>query len=185
MADLKLSAYILSKFIVQGIFAFIQACLLTVVFQKVAGASSNSILIDPFWDIQLICFLSILSASAMGLFISCIVKNTSMAMIIIPLALLPQLLFSGVLYTFTGFAEFLSNLILCRWSIEGLGTSVNLNSLTYIVQTINPFMQVEPDKHFLFTTSHMYQVIAVFIAMTFAFLLGSYIVLKKNINKNM
>lgn len=183
MADLKLSAYILSKFIVQGIFAFIQSILLVIVFQKVAGASSNSILIDPFWDIQLICFLSILSASAMGLFISCIVKNTSMAMITIPLALLPQLLFSGVLYTFTGFVEFLSNFILCRWSIEGLGTSVNLNSLTYKVQTINPFIQVEPDKHFLFTTGHMHQIIGVFIIMAFAFLIGSYIILRKNVNK--
>ncbi len=185
MSDLKLSTYLLSKFIVQGILAFIQATLMVWIFQEIVGASENSILIDSYWDIQLICFLSILSAAALGLCISAIVKNANIAMSIIPLILVPQLLFSGMLFELDGIADFISNFILCRWSVEGLGTSVNLNDLTHIVQTINPLAEVEAEDYFTFTSEHMIQVIGIITIMTLILMLASYVALRKNVNKNM
>ena len=185
MSDLKLPAYLLSKFIVQGVIAFIQAYLLVFVFQKMEGASEYSVLIDSFWDIQLICFLSILSAATLGLFISSIVKNGNIAMSLIPLILVPQLLFSGMLFKLEGITNFISNFILCRWSVEGLGTSTNLNDLTHLVQTYNPLAEIEPEDYFTFTSEHMIQVILVILLMTFVLLIASFIALKKNIKKNL
>ena len=185
MADLKLSAYILSKFIVQGILAFMQSWILVYIFQKIVGASEYSILIDSFWDIQIICFLSILSSATMGLVISAVVKNSNIAMIILPLILVPHLLFSGMLFKLEGVSDFISNFILCRWTVEGLGTSANLNDLTHLVQTINPMIEVEAEKYFTFTVEHMQHVIGVILLMTFVLLVGSYIVLRKNVDKNM
>ena len=185
MADLKIPTYLLSKFIVQGLLAFIQATIIVVIFQAIVGQSPNSILIDSFWDIQIICFLSILSASALGLFISSLVKNSNIAMSIIPLILVPQLLFSGMLFELKGFSKFLSNFVLCRWSVEGLGTSANLNDLTHLVQTINPRATVEPEDYFTFTSEHMLQVIGIIILMTICLIIASYFVLRKNVNKNM
>lgn len=185
MSDLKLSAYLLSKFIVQGILAFIQATIMVLIFQGIAGKSSNNILIDSFWDIQIICFLSILSAAALGLFISALVKNSNIAMSIIPLILVPQLLFSGMLFKLEGVADFVSNFVLCRWSVEGLGTSVNLNDLTHLVQTINPLLEVEAEDYFTFTSEHMVRVILIILLMTFVEMLLSYFALRKNVNKNM
>ena len=185
MADLKLSAYLLSKFIVQGLLAFIQSLLLVSIFQKIAGSSEYSILINSFWDIQIICFLSILSSATMGLFISSLVKNANIAMTIIPLVLVPHLLFSGMLFKLEGISDFISNFILCRWTVEGLGTSANLNELTHLVQTINPMIEVEAESYFTFTVEHMHQIIGVIILMTFTLLVGSYLVLRKNVDKNM
>ena len=185
MSDLKLSTYLLSKFIVQGLLAFIQATLMVFIFQKIVGSSSHSILIDSYWDIQLICFLSILSAAALGLCISAIVKNSNIAMSIIPLILVPQLLFSGMLFKLEGIGKFISNFILCRWTVEGLGTSANLNDLTHIVQTINPLAEVEAEDYFTFTSEHMINVILVIVLMTLFLMIGSYIALRKNVNKNM
>lgn len=185
MADLKLSAYVLSKFIVQGLIAFIQATLLVAIFQKLVGASEYSILIDGYWDIQITSFLSILAAAATGLFISSIVKNSNIAMALIPLILVPQLLCSGMLFKLEGIADFVSNFVLCRWTVEALGTSVNLNDLTHIAQTINPLIEIEPEDYFTFTTEHMIQVIGVILLMTAVLMLISYFVLRKNINKNM
>ena len=185
MADLKLSAYLLSKFIVQGLLAFIQSLLLVSIFQKIAGSSEYSILINSFWDIQIICFLSILSSATMGLFISSLVKNANIAMTIIPLVLVPHLLFSGMLFKLEGISDFISNFILCRWTVEGLGTSANLNELTHLVQTINPMIEVEAESYFTFTVEHMHQIIGVIILMTFTLLVGSYLVLRKTVNKNM
>ena len=185
MADLKLSAYLLSKFIVQGLLAFIQSLLLVSIFQKIAGSSEYSILINSFWDIQIICFLSILSSATMGLFISSFVKNANIAMTIIPLVLVPHLLFSGMLFKLEGLSDFISNFVLCRWTVEGLGTSANLNELTHLVQTINPMIEVEAESYFTFTVEHMHHIIGIIILMTFVLLIGSYIVLRKNVNKNM
>lgn len=185
MSDLKLSTYLLSKFIVQGLLAFIQATLMVYIFQEIVGSSSNNILIDSYWDIQIICFLSILSSAALGLCISAIVKNANIAMSIIPLILVPQLLFSGMLFKLEGITEFISNFILCRWSVEGLGTSANLNDLTHIIQTINPMAEVEPEDYFTFTSEHMMHVIFVIILMTLVLMILSYLALRKNVNKNM
>ena len=185
MADLKLSAYLLSKFIVQGILAFIQATLVVLVFQKIVGQSEYNILVDSYWDIQIICFLSILSAASLGLFISSLVKNSNIAMSIIPLLLVPQLLFSGILFKLEGATEAVSNVVLCRWSVEGLGTSVNLNELTHLIQEFNPLAEIEPESYFEFTSEHMLKVIIIISAMTLILMLASYFVLRKNINKNM
>lgn len=186
MADLKLSAYLLSKFIVQGLLAFLQSTLLILIFQGFVGKSEYSILIDNYWDIQIICFLSIWSSAALGLFISSLVKNSNIAMSIIPLILVPQLLFSGMLFKLkTDISKFISNFVLCRWSVEGLGTSVNLNELTHIIQTFNPLAEVEPEDYFTFTSEHMINVIVVISVMTATLILASYFVLRKNVNKNM
>ena len=186
MADLKLSAYLLSKFVVQGLLAFIQSTLMILIFQGIQGQSEHNILIDGYWDIQLICFLTILSAAALGLFISSVVKNSNIAMSIIPLILVPQLLFSGMLFQLKSeSSKFISNFILCRWTVEGLGTSVNLNDLTHLVQTINPLIKVEAEDYFTFTSEHMLHVIAVILGMTIVLMLASYFVLKKNVDKNM
>ena len=185
MSDLKLSTYLLSKFIVQGLLAFIQATIMVFIFQEIEGKSEHSILIDSYWDIQLICFLSILSSSALGLFISAIVKNSNIAMSLIPLILVPQLLFSGMLFKLEGLTKVISNFILCRWSVEGLGTSANLNDLTHIIQTINPLAEVEPEDYFTFTSEHMLNVIGIICLMTLVLIIFSYWALKKNVNKNM
>ena len=185
MADLKLSTYLLSKFIVQGIIAFIQAMLLVGIFQKLVGSSEYSIIIDNYWDIQIISFLSILAAAATGLFISAIVKNANIAMSLIPLILVPQLLCSGMLFKLEGIADFVSNFVLCRWTVEALGTSVNLNDLTHITQTINPLIEIEPEDYFTFTTEHIIEVIGIILLMTAVLMIASYFVLRKNVNKNM
>ena len=79
-------------------------------------------------------------------------------MSLIPLILVPQLLFSGMLFKLEGITNFISNFILCRWSVEGLGTSTNLNDLTHLVQTYNPLAEIEPEDYFTFTSEHMIQV---------------------------
>lgn len=179
MSNLKLPAYLLSKFIVQGILSFIQSVIIVLIFQLYVGRSEYSLLIGPFWDMQLICFISILSASALGLFVSCLVKNSSNAMVVAPLILVPQLLFCGILFKLKGFTKFISNFIICRWSVEGLGSSLNLNELTHLVQKYNPRITVEAEDFYTYTAGHMLSVIVIILSMTLVFLIASFIALRK------
>jgi len=106
-------------------------------------------------------------------------------MAIVPLILVPQLLYSGMLFELDEKTDIISNVILCRWTVEGLGTTSNLNDLTHLAQRINPMITLATEDYFEFTVEHMQQVILIILAMTSIQLLASYIILRKNINKNM
>ena len=93
MADLKLSAYLCSKAFVQCILAAIQSFLLVTLFVLLVKDTPVDGVIT-YWYIEtlFICFITIASASALGLVVSSLSKNTSVAMTFAPLLLVPQLL---------------------------------------------------------------------------------------------
>ena len=91
----------------------------------------------------------------------------------------------GMLFELEGTTEIISNVVLCRWTVEGLGTTTNLNDLTHLSQEINPMITIEPEEYFEYTVEHMQYVIFIILIMISIELLGSYIILRKNINKNM
>lgn len=184
MANLKISAYLSSKFLVQAMLAFIQSTLVVGIFQLFSGAAETSLLVNGFWDIQIVSFMTILASAALGLFISAVVKNSNSAMAIVPLILVPQLLFSGMLFELKGITKFISNFIICRWSVEGLGSSVDLNNLTHFIQIVNPLATVEAEDYFIHTVGHMQSVIMILGVMTVAVMIGSYMYLRKNVNKS-
>ena len=65
----------------------------------------------------------------MGLMISSIVKNGSQANSALPLILLPQIIFSGVLFEMQGIASKFSWVMLSRWSVAAYGALVNVNKM--------------------------------------------------------
>ena len=153
MADLKISSYLLSKLIVQSFLAFIQAVFIVLIVQAIRGKSQYSLLLDSFWDIQIILFITILSAASLGLFLSSIVKNSTIAMSVVPLLLVPQLLFSGIIFPVEGISDTISNLILSRWTMEGLGSSTNLNALIHPLQVISPKFSVDPEDYYIYSSN--------------------------------
>lgn len=46
-----------------------------------------------------------------------------------PILIMPQILFSGITFELNGITEKVSYAINCRWAIEALGTTADLNSL--------------------------------------------------------
>jgi hypothetical protein len=65
----------------------------------------------------------------LGLLVSAIVKNSSQANSALPLLLLPQIIFSGVLFDLKGVASKVSWFTISRWSIGGYGALVDINGL--------------------------------------------------------
>lgn len=129
MTGLRLDSYILSKLLVMGIICTIQAILLTLVFTVAVGTPDEGVILPAIIEIFLAVFLTAFAATAMGLFVSALFKNADRAMTVAPLLLMPQLLFSGLLFKLSGATEAISWLVACRFSMEGLGTTANLNSL--------------------------------------------------------
>jgi ABC-type multidrug transport system ATPase subunit/ABC-type multidrug transport system permease subunit len=68
---------------------------------------------------------------AMGLLVSAFVRTQDQAMSLIPLAVIPQLLFAGAIVPLDRMAEparILAEVIFAQWSLAGIGTAVDMNS---------------------------------------------------------
>lgn len=141
--------YVFSKFAVIGVLCIIQSAIMTVLFiflcdtcATIDGNTDSVTAIQlamnsdgivftnggMWFEFFLTVFLAVLSAMALGLAISAAASN-EMALVICPICLLPQILFSGVACTLSGFSETISKIITCRWSCIAFFTSTDINSM--------------------------------------------------------
>lgn len=145
----KIGPYIMSKVAVLTLLCLLQTLLMCGIFffmnNTVATINGdvNSVTALPFgmgengvvfgsgglkfeWFIT--SFLTVLSAMCVGLVVSSLVSN-DMAIVLCPVCLLPQILFSGVIGSLSGLTETLSRIITCRWSCIAFFTSADINNL--------------------------------------------------------
>lgn len=70
-----------------------------------------------------------ISAMGLALFVSALAKNSAQTNAALPILLLPQIIFSGVLFKLDGAGQYLSWLTVSRWSVGAYGALADLNSL--------------------------------------------------------
>lgn len=129
MTGLSLRSYIVSKATVLGFMCLIQSFMLTGVFALLVGTPDSGILLPSFVELLITTFLTALAAAATGLFVSALFSNADRAMTVAPILLMPQILFSGIIFTLKGSTDIISYFTVCRWSMEGLGSTSDLNGL--------------------------------------------------------
>ena len=179
MANLKLPIYILSKFIIQAVIGLAQALILTAVFLLAVGKSKEGILLDHFYpEMLLTVWLTILASMAIGFIVSSLVKTGDKAMAVAPFILIVQLLFSGILFTLEGVGEWISYLTISRWSVEALGSIVNLNGMELRMQKDIPTLVHEAEDFFEFSGGHLWSTWGILLGMTVAFSVISVILLR-------
>lgn len=157
MTGLSMSCYIISKYLVLGILCLAQSALLGLVFAKTVGLPEEGLVLTPFAEVFLTTFLTSYSAASMGLFVSALFKNQDRAMTVAPILLLPQILFSGLLFKLEGITKIISWAAICRWSNEAYGTAANLNALQYMVEIGGEMTEIahEAEDFFDYTVPHL------------------------------
>ena len=171
MTGLSLTSYILSKILVLGLLCLIQSLLLTTAFALLIGVPEEGILTNPYLEFLITSFLTALSSASMGLLVSSLFTNADRAMTVAPILLMPQILFSGLLFKLEGATEIISWFAVCRWSMEGYGTSANLNALPNKLDALNiPGLERKAEAFFEYTKGHMVRSWAILIAFTIGFL---------------
>ena len=181
MADLKLSSYLISKVVYLSLLALIQSFLLITSFRLFVDVPSDGIIWGWYPESIFIIFLTIMSASSIGLVVSSLSKDSSVAMTYAPLLLVPQLLFSGMLFPLDGLVDIISNFILCRFSVEALGTTNDLNSLVSAIQEVIPGYVREAENYYTFTVSHFFNDVSIIVLMSIILLVISYIILNRQL----
>jgi ABC-type multidrug transport system ATPase subunit len=177
MAGLSLTSYIVSKIVVLGILCLIQSILIISVFSIAIGLPENGLLMHPYMELLLTTFLTALASTAMGLFVSSLFNNADRAMTVAPILLMPQILFSGLIFKLGGVTETISWLAVCRWSMEGYGTTANLNALPLKLQQQGVEIPHEVEDFFEMTTRHMLSSWGILLFFVVLFLLMARVVL--------
>ncbi len=179
MTGLSLGAYVSSKIIVLGILCLIQSLMITGVFAALIGLPEEGIITNPFVEILITTFITAVAATAMGLFVSSLFTNADRAMTVAPILLMPQILFSGLIFELSGATEIISWIAICRWSMEGYGTTANLNDLPLQLQEEGIPIVHEAEAFFDYTAGHMLLSLGILIVFTVGFLALARVVLSK------
>lgn len=128
LVNLGLGAYLGSKAIVLGLLALGQTVLITGTI-LLGFKPPEPELISWSLGLAITTFLSLFTCISLGLLVSALAKNSAQANSTLPLLLLPQIIFSGVLFKMEGVAEKISWLMLSRWSVGAYGALVNVNAM--------------------------------------------------------
>lgn len=179
MTGLSLTAYVMSKIIVLGILCLIQSLMITGVFTLLIGLPEEGMFTNPFVELLLTTFITALSSTAMGLFVSSLFTNADRAMTVAPILLMPQILFSGLIFKLDGATEMISWFAVCRWSMEGYGTTANLNDLPTRLQLEGLPIVREAEEFYDFTLTHLLTSWGILLLFTVGFLVLARIVLSK------
>lgn len=128
LVNLGLFAYLGSKLTVLSGLALLQTLLISLII-LVFFKSPKPEFISWQLGLSITTFLTLLTSMSLGLLVSAFVKNGTQANSALPLLLIPQIIFSGVLFNMEGIASKASWLMLSRWSIGAYGALVNINAM--------------------------------------------------------
>ena len=128
LVNLRLIPYLGSKFSIHAGLAIIQTSLLVLVILLSFEAPQPDLL--P-WSLGLLVtsFLTLLASTSLGLMISAFVSNPTQANSTLPLILIPQIVFSGILFKLEGASRIISWIMISRWSIGAYAASLDVNQM--------------------------------------------------------
>lgn len=128
LVNLDIFAYLFSKLSVLKLVTFLQSILIVIVVLFRFEAPDSELI---YWSIGVFItsFLTIFASINFGLMVSAMVKNITQANSLLPLLLIPQIIFSGVLFSMEDAGKYLSWLTISRWSVGAYGTLVDVNAM--------------------------------------------------------
>ena len=153
---LHISSYIVAHLIFEFIQCFVQAVIMVIVFAAFVKFPEKCVIFGWAWVEFLISFaLTTFAADALGLMVSCIVKNENTAMTVMPFVLIIQLVLSGAMFAIPDGASFIRHLTVSKWGVSAICSSAEINELpTMEVMTLLDD-EIDYDKEYASTPGHV------------------------------
>ena len=130
-SGMHISSYILSHMIYQAFLCLCQTVLLVIVSYQIGvkfpkeGFITNIFLLDFGFSIFLVSYAS----DMLGLFVSSFVRNTTLAMTIMPFILIFQLVFSGGFFSLPEWSRPLTNITISQYGLRSIASLGDFNGL--------------------------------------------------------
>jgi ABC-type multidrug transport system ATPase subunit/CRP-like cAMP-binding protein len=128
LVNLSVVPYVGSKVIVLSVLCLFQAAVLVAIFAARLDLPGSDWSLYP--QLLAAIFLTELAGLAMGLLISAASANSDRAMAIVPVSLIPQLVFAGALVAYDKMlapAKVVSQLMISKWALQLTGTMTDLS----------------------------------------------------------
>jgi ABC-type multidrug transport system ATPase subunit/pSer/pThr/pTyr-binding forkhead associated (FHA) protein len=128
--NLGIAPYLFSKVVVLGILCAFQSLILVVVVNaRTAFPAKGLILPSAELEIYVTMFLTSIAGLMMGLALSALSPNNDRATSFIPILLIPQVIFSGVIFTLASpVMQVVGGFFAERWAMAAMGSTVGLHS---------------------------------------------------------
>jgi len=155
LANLRIGPYVLSKVVVLLLLVVLQSAVLLALVGLKVQFPEQGVMLPIQLELFITAVLTSLAGMAMGLAISAFATTPDRAISLVPLALIPQIIFAGVIFSLGDgitVQRVLSWLTISRWAMDAYGTSVNINSLP-----LQPGMLrlPNPPEEYTFTPTHL------------------------------
>ncbi len=125
--NLGIAPYMFSKIVVLGLLCLAQSFVLTVMV-SLKAPFPHATFLPPLLEIYITMALTSLAGLMTGLTVSALVPNNDRAMSIVPLILIPQVIFSGIIFKLDNpFIATLAAFFPARWAMAAMGSSVGLH----------------------------------------------------------
>ncbi|HET9922480.1 MAG TPA: FHA domain-containing protein [Ktedonobacteraceae bacterium] len=125
--NLGIAPYMFSKIAVLGVLCLLQSAVL-VLFVNARAPFQWSVFLPPVVEIYITTALTALAGLMLGLTVSAIAPNNDRAMSFVPLILIPQVIFSGIIFSLNNpLLQFLGSFFAARWAMAGMGSTVGLH----------------------------------------------------------
>ena len=125
--NLGIAPYMSSKIVVLGILCLLQSAILVLVVNLVAPIGQG-IILPGVLEVYITMAFTSLAGLMVGLMISALAPNNDRAVSLIPIILVPQVIFSGLLFTLNNPAlQILSSIFAIRWGMAAAGSSVGIH----------------------------------------------------------
>ncbi|MEO7094659.1 MAG: ATP-binding cassette domain-containing protein [Polyangiales bacterium] len=139
LAGLHAGPYVLSKMIVLTLLVMVQSALLVGVVAAATKLPASGVLLPPLLEIYVTIVFAGGAGIALGLCVSAIATTPDKATSLIPIVLVPQVLFAGIMFGLKGPTAMISNLVSARAAVDAMSATVDINQLATPV-----FMPLEP-----------------------------------------
>lgn len=126
--NLTILPYVFSKIVVLGMLCLLQSAILTLVIE-IGEPLQQGIFLSPILETYITLSLTALTGLMLGLTISAITSNNDRAVSIVPIILIPQVIFSGAIIPLKDWlTQIIAILFPTRWAMVALGSSIGLHA---------------------------------------------------------
>ena len=177
--NLGIAPYMFSKITVLGVLCLLQSAILVLMVNAIAPFQQG-IFLPVTLEIYISMALTALAGLMLGLTVSAIVPNNDRALSFIPIILIPQVIFSGLLFKLDGPAlQIVGGLFAARWAVAATGSSIGLHgdklgadgfSFQGTLFSPDPNSQIDATLHLLLCWSILIAMIVMLSLVTAYFL---------------
>ena len=153
MVFLRIFPYLASKAVILGGFAIFQCFLLLTVIRFKIEFPSKGVIGLSYLEMVITLTLGAIAAIFLGLLISSLAPNSNAVIYVILGVLFFQIIFAGVIFELPStYGPIISGLTMSRWTIEGLGSTINmgrlneLSKIRYDAASITQEVPIEMEK---------------------------------------